>query len=186
MKASLQRQSAVAAAAKKQPKKPGLLDRVAGAVNRGIERHNAANKSLNKAASETGKTIRNIATRVGGVAREAGKGASGAARLAGHVARKGLSDEYIMAYLIDEGYAKTENAAKAIFENMSEDWRESIVEEIEQLDEITASMGRRAKQYRQNQEQEAFMRRQKEHQERMENDPDYRQKQENLRKIHSR
>ena len=70
--------------------------------------------------------------------------------------------------------------------NMSEDWRESIVEEIEQLDEITASMGRRAKEYRQKQEQDAFMKRQKEHQERMENDPDYRQKQENLRKIHSR
>ena len=128
MKASLQRQSAVAAAAKKQPKKPGVLDRLAGAVNRGIQRHNAANKSLNKAASETGETIRNIATRVGGVARQVGKGASGTFRLAGHVARKGLSDEYIMAYLIDEGYAETQDAANAIMANMSEEWRESIVE----------------------------------------------------------
>lgn len=136
MKASLQRQSAVAAAAKKQPKKPGLLDRVAGAVNRGIERHNAANKSLNKAASETGKTIRNIATRVGGVAKEVGKGASGAAKLAGHVARKGLSDEYIMAYLIDEGYADNENAALAILENMGEEWKKSIVEEKKPIPNI--------------------------------------------------
>jgi len=182
MKASLERQSAVAAAAKKQPKKPGFLDRVAGAVNRGIERHNAAMS----AAKETGKTISNVAKKVGGVALEVGKGASGAAKLAGHVARKGLNDEYIMEYLIAEGYADTNEAAEAIMANMSEDWRESIVEEIEQLDEITASMGRRAKEYRQKQEQDAFMERQKKHQERMENDPDYRQKQENLRKIHSR
>jgi hypothetical protein len=129
MKASLQRQSAVAAAAKKQPKKPGFLDRVVGAVDAGIKRHNAAMS----AAKETGKTIGNVAKKVGGVAREVGKGASGAARLAGHVARKGLNDEYIMEYLIDEGYADTEQAAEAIMVNMSEDWRESIVEEV--LDE---------------------------------------------------
>ena len=182
MKASLQRQSAVAAAANKQPKKPGFLDRVVGAVDAGIKRHNAAMS----AAKETGKTISNVAKKVGGVAREVGKGASGAARLAGHVARKGLNDEYIMEYLIAEGYADTEEAATAIMANMSEAWIESIVEEVEQLDEITASMGRRAKKYREDKEQEAFMKRQKEHQEKMANDPNYRQEQENLRKIHSR
>jgi hypothetical protein len=124
MKASLQRQSAVAAAAKKQPKKPGVLDRVAGAINRGIARHNAA---MN-VAKETGKTIKKAAGKVGGVALEVGKGASGTARLAGHVARKGLNDEYIIGYLIDEGYAETTEAAEAIMVNMSEEWREDIVE----------------------------------------------------------
>ena len=124
MKASLQRQSAVSAAAKKQPKKPGLLDRVAGAVNKGIARHNAAMS----AAKETGKTIRKAAGKIGGVAKEVGKGASGAAKLAGHVARKGLSDQYIMGYLIDEGYAETEEAARAIMENMSEQWKNSLIE----------------------------------------------------------
>ena len=123
MKASLQRQSAVAAAAKKQPKKPGVLDRIAGAVNRGIERHNMAMS----AAKETGKVIRKAAGKVGGVAKEVGKGASGAAKLAAHVARKGLNDEYIMGYLIDEGYAETPEAAKSIMANMSEEWRQSIV-----------------------------------------------------------
>jgi hypothetical protein len=132
MKASLQRQSAVAAAAKKQPKKPGFLDRVAGAVNRGIERHNAAMS----AAKETGKTIRKAAGKVGGVAREVGKGASGAAKLAGHVARKGLSDEYLMGYLIDEGYAETQEAACAILENMGEEWKQTILErEMDEPDE---------------------------------------------------
>ncbi len=88
MKASLQRQSAIANAKKQQPKKKGVLDRVAGAINRGIERHNAAMS----AARETGKTIRKAAGKVGGVAKEVGKGASGAARLAGHVASKGLGE----------------------------------------------------------------------------------------------
>ena len=129
MKSSLQRQSAVAAAAKKQPKKPGLLDRIAGTVNRGIERHNAAMS----AARETGKVIRKAAKGAGQVAREVGRGASGAARLAGHVAKKGLNDEYIMGYLIDEGYPDTNENAIAIMANMSEDWRETIVEEV--LDE---------------------------------------------------
>jgi hypothetical protein len=124
MKASLERQSAVAAAAKKQPKKPGFLDRVVGAVDAGIKRHNAAMS----AAKETGKTISNVAKKVGGVAREVGKGASGAAKLAGHVARKGLNDEYIMEYLIAEGYADTNEAAITIMANMSEDWRGSIME----------------------------------------------------------
>jgi hypothetical protein len=130
MKASLQRQSAVAAAAKKQPKKPGALDRLAGAVNRGIARHNAAMS----AAQETGKVIRNAAGKVGGVAKEVGKGASGVARLVGHVARKGLSDEYIMAYLMDEGYADTEDAALAILENMGEEWKQNIMISEEESD----------------------------------------------------
>ena len=130
MRASLQRQSAVSVAAKKQPKKPGLLDRVAGAVNRGIERHNAAMS----AAKETGKVIRKAAGKVGGVAKEVGKGASGAAKLAGHVARKGLSDEYIMAYLMDEGYADTEDAALAILENMGEEWKQNIMISEEESD----------------------------------------------------
>jgi hypothetical protein len=143
MKASLQRQSAVAAAAKKQPKKPGLLDRVAGAVNRGIEaaQTRAAadvqrRKEFMSAAKETGKVIRKAAGKVGGVAKEVGRGASGATKLAGHVARKGLSDEYIMAYLMDEGYADTEDAALAILENMSREWKQNIMISEEESDRV--------------------------------------------------
>ena len=124
MKAALQRQSAVNAAANKQPQRRGLLGRVGDAIVAGINRHNAAMS----AAQETGKTISNVARKVGGVASEVGKGASGAARLAGHVARKGLNDEYIMEYLIDEGYADTSENALAIMENMSEEWRDDIIE----------------------------------------------------------
>jgi len=41
--------------------------------------------------------------------------------------------DVILSHLIDEGYADTFEAAEAIMVNMSEDWRESIVEEV--LDE---------------------------------------------------
>jgi hypothetical protein len=46
------------------------------------------------------------------------------------VVRKEQADLYdiILSHLIDEGYADTEQAAEAIMVNMSEDWRESIVE----------------------------------------------------------
>ena len=37
--------------------------------------------------------------------------------------------DIILSHLIDEGYADTEQAAEAIMVNMSEDWRESIVEQ---------------------------------------------------------
>ena len=46
------------------------------------------------------------------------------------VVRKEGVDLYdiILSHLLDEGYADTEQAAEAIMVNMSEDWRESIVE----------------------------------------------------------
>ena len=133
--ASLRKQTAIRDAADKQPKKPGVLDRIAGVVNRGIEaaQQRAASdvekrKKFVSAAKETGKTIRKAAEKVGGVAREVGRGASGATRLAGHVARQGLNNEYIMGYLIDEGYATTEESAYAILENMSKEWKQTILE----------------------------------------------------------
>ena len=49
--------------------------------------------------------------------------------------RQGLTQSFdlfdvVLGHLIDEGYADTEEAATAIMANMSEDWRESIVEEV--------------------------------------------------------
>jgi hypothetical protein len=49
--------------------------------------------------------------------------------------RQGLTQSFdvydvVIGHLIDEGYADTEEAATAIMANMSEDWRESIVESI--------------------------------------------------------
>ena len=52
--------------------------------------------------------------------------------------KTGVSESFdlydiILSHLLDEGYADTQEAAEAIMVNMSEDWRESIVEEV--LDE---------------------------------------------------
>ena len=52
--------------------------------------------------------------------------------------KTGVSESFdlydiILSHLLDEGYAETPEAAEAIMVNMSEDWRESIVEEV--LDE---------------------------------------------------
>jgi hypothetical protein len=52
--------------------------------------------------------------------------------------RMGIGENYdlydiILSHLLDEGYAETVEAAEVIMVNMSEDWRESIVDEM--LDE---------------------------------------------------
>jgi hypothetical protein len=39
--------------------------------------------------------------------------------------------DIILSHLLDEGYADTEQAAEAIMVNMSEDWRESIIEAVD-------------------------------------------------------
>jgi len=38
--------------------------------------------------------------------------------------------DYMMEYLLDEGYANTQESALVIMANMSEDWRESIVDSL--------------------------------------------------------
>ena len=47
--------------------------------------------------------------------------------------------DIILSHLLDEGYADTQEAAEAIMVNMSEDWRESIVEGI--VDAVASGAG---------------------------------------------
>jgi hypothetical protein len=49
--------------------------------------------------------------------------------------------DIILSHLLDEGYADTQEAAEAIMVNMSEDWRESIME----ADSLAAMAARREK-----------------------------------------
>jgi hypothetical protein len=42
--------------------------------------------------------------------------------------------DVVLSHLLDEGYADTQEAAEAIMVNMSEDWRESIVEETKRTE----------------------------------------------------
>jgi hypothetical protein len=51
--------------------------------------------------------------------------------------------DIILSHLLDEGYANSVDAAEAIMVNMSEDWRDIIIEEI--LDEAEGSYGQTPK-----------------------------------------
>ena len=58
--------------------------------------------------------------------------------------KQGIQDSYdlydiILSHLLDEGYADTEQAAEAIMVNMSEEWRESIMEANKYEGEIGAT-----------------------------------------------
>ena len=179
MKASLQRQDAMVSASKQQPKKKGLLDRVAGAVLKGIERHKAATDGMGAATRET-------AGKIGKAAGEFRRGLmssydnwvgqlisdgydlsnwtdeglfeyyeqlceesleKGQSRTPGGKkpvtsaippkppkgtpVNTGYTESYdiVFEYLISEGYADTNENALAIMANMSEDWREEIINE---------------------------------------------------------
>jgi len=117
--------AAAETAEKNQPKKRPFLDAIARQVSKGMERHNAAMS----AARETGKTIRKAAGKISGVAREVSRGASGTARLAGHLASKGLNDEFEgwVNGLVEEGYDLSEYTW--------DDMYEIYMEEVDNLDE---------------------------------------------------
>ena len=179
MKAALQRQDAMVSASKQQPKKKGLLDRVAGAVLKGIERHKAATDGMGAATRET-------AGKIGKAAGEFRRGLmssydnwvgqlisdgydlsnwtdeglfeyyeqlceesleKGQSRTSGGKkpvtsaippkppkgtpVNTGYKESYdiVFEYLISEGYADTNENALVIMANMSEEWREEIINE---------------------------------------------------------
>ena len=114
---------------KEQPKsKKPIRDAIARRILAGMERHREATQTAGRLAGETGKTLGKIASFAG----EAGR------RGVEHVKKHGMkslanSYEYdtfdtILEYLIAEGYADTNESALAIMANMSEEWRQSIVE----------------------------------------------------------
>jgi hypothetical protein len=87
------------------------------------------------------------------IAKEAGKRYGSEERgkkVAGAVLAKLRAEEtdlfdYILEHLVAEGYADTNKAALAIMANMSEEWKQSIVEEV--LDEEEGSYGATPKAY---------------------------------------
>jgi len=98
-----------------------------GAYKAGMERHKAATATAGRLAGETAKTVGKVISTTHEAGRRAGE----------HVRKHGLKslaneevDLYnvILSYLLDEGYAKTVEQAEVIMVNMSEGWKESIVE----------------------------------------------------------
>ncbi len=115
LRASLQRQSAIANAKKEQPKKRGVLDRIAGAVLAGMERDKAAREKFGKAARETGAVIQKAAKGAGYVAREFGSGMSTAAKVGKRVVT-GEEVELWVNQLVEEGYDLSEYSWDDMYE----------------------------------------------------------------------
>ena len=87
-----------------------------------------AGEDIGEPGKNFSKIEKSAAKRYG--SKESGK------RVAGAVLAKMRANEavdlydIILSHLLDEGYADTQEAAEAIMVNMSEDWRESIVEAV--------------------------------------------------------
>ena len=170
--------AAVASAANQQPKKKGLLGRVADAVAAGIDRHNYAMKASEKTAGKIGKAAREFGTGLmssydNWVGQLISDGydlsnwtdeglfeyyeqlceeslEKGQSPTPGGITPKkpvtstippkppkgtpvntGYKESYdiVFEYLISEGYADTNENALVIMANMSEEWREEIINE---------------------------------------------------------
>jgi hypothetical protein len=50
--------------------------------------------------------------------------------------------DIVMDYLLDEGYAETPEAAEAIMVNMSEEWRDGILQQLDELSDWTVRAAR--------------------------------------------
>jgi hypothetical protein len=111
-----------------QPKsKKPIRDAIARQILAGMKRHREATQTAGNIARETGKTLGKIAS----VTHEAGR------RAGEHVKKHGLKSlaneevdlfDYILEHLVAKGYADTNENALAIMANMSEEWKQSIVE----------------------------------------------------------
>jgi hypothetical protein len=76
-----------------------------------------------------GKGLRKAAGAAGAVAQKARKAGAAAGRAAERLGEEADLFDYILEYLVAEGYADTNEAALVIMTNMSEEWRNEIVEE---------------------------------------------------------
>ena len=111
-----------------QPKsKKPIRDAIARQILAGMKSHREATQTAGNLARETGKTLGKLASVTGEAGRRAGE----------HVKKHGLKSlaneefdnfDVILEYLVAEGYADTNENALAIMANMSEEWRQSIVE----------------------------------------------------------
>jgi hypothetical protein len=105
------------------------VDTAAKARSAGQAATDAKNKAVQSAKNKAAVAKRGIRGAVGKAARAVASGAGKvASRLGEETEREDLFD-VILEYLVSEGYADTNENAIAIMANMSEEWRDSIVEE---------------------------------------------------------
>lgn len=100
----------------------------AGAVSAAASKKKAEVKQGVK--SLLGRGLRKAAGAAGAVAQKARKAGAAAGRAAERLGEEMDVFDYILEHLVSEGYADTDENALVIMANMSEEWRESIVDEI--------------------------------------------------------
>ena len=123
------------------------------------KRKQEKSQTLTKLASNrrksvrSGEGLRGYAAKVEGGDKDL-QSARGSARSAGTLTpkeKKQLGEQYnlVLSYLLDEGYANTQESALVIMANMSESWIESIVEGFQPVsDNAAEAMRRREKSLR--------------------------------------
>jgi len=89
----------------------------------------AANRAGQGAKNAAARTSRNVKSAVGKTARAA---SSSAGNLASRLGEEVDVYDIILSHLLDEGYADSYEAAESIMVNMSEEWREDILDEAYQ------------------------------------------------------
>jgi hypothetical protein len=92
-----------------------------------------AKQSAKNLAARTGRAVSGAASAAkagakSAVGKAARKVASGAGRVASRLGEEVDVYDIVLSYLIDEGYADTIEQAECIMVNMSEEWREEILE----------------------------------------------------------
>jgi hypothetical protein len=110
-------------------------------LGRGVEKVRAAGEKAVGAVKSSSDTAQSKMRAAGSEVKKGAKGlVAGAARAvsrgARDVARKLGEDvdlyDVVLEHLLDQGFADTEEAATVIMANMSEEWREEILDEAEQ------------------------------------------------------
>ena len=101
-----------------------------------VDRGNASQSYADKAKGAVDSYLKAGYSKYGAGEGSGGQGGSGG-RGGGHAARRRAEKlnnsydlfDYMMEYLIDEGYADTNENALVIMANMSEEWRDNIIDE---------------------------------------------------------
>jgi hypothetical protein len=115
-----------------------IASRARAKVGRGVEKVRSAGEKAAGAVKSSSDAAQARAREAGASAKAgakslAGKAARAVSRGARNVARKLGEDvdafDIVLEHLLDEGYADTEEAATVIMANMSEEWREEILDE---------------------------------------------------------
>jgi hypothetical protein len=110
-----------------------IKSRISGKIKGAVEKARTLGAGAASAAASAPGAVAGAARQAGSSVKSSVKGRVGRAAL-GVAKRMGVAEEVdvydiVLDHLLDEGYAETEEAATVIMANMSEEWREEILDE---------------------------------------------------------